>query len=191
MTATQLPEKWTDIEGWFTEAEAETLTSAIGGYRLGQTYVELGSYKGRSTAALAAHARDTGATFFAVDRWQQAVGVCPGLPQFGGGDIEYLSDFCRNLAALDLLRHVQPLCVMTTTAALLFADETVDMIFHDASHEYVAVETDLRAWLPKLRVGGIWALHDYGWDGGRAVDACAQLRLERTAGSLYVGRKIA
>ena len=42
----KLPEIWTDIEGWFTEAEAEALTSAIGGYRLGQTYVELGSYKG-------------------------------------------------------------------------------------------------------------------------------------------------
>ena len=187
----KLPETWTDIEGWFTDLEAEALTSAIGGYRLGQTYVELGSYKGRSTAVLAAHARETGATFFAVDRWQQTVGVCPGLPQFGGGDIEYLSDFCRNLAALDLLRHVQPLCLMTTEAARLCADDSVDMIFHDAGHEYGAVEADLRAWLPKLRVGGIWALHDYGWAGGRAVDACPQLGTVRLEGALYIGRKIA
>ena len=187
----KLPKQWTDIDGWFEPAEAEALTSAIGGYRLGQTYVELGSYKGRSTAVLAAHARETGATFYAVDRWQQAVGVCPGLPQFGGGGIEYLSDFCFNLAELDLLRHVQPLCLMTTEAARLFADASVDVIFHDAGHEYGAVAADIQAWLPKLRAGGIFALHDYNWAGGRAVDDCPKLQPERLEMALYIGRKIA
>ena len=86
-----------------------------------------------------------------------------------------------------LLDHQQ----LHRNAPLLFADATVDVIFHDAGHEYGAVEADLRAWLPKLRVGGIWALHDYGWAGGRAVDACQQLRTERLEGALYIGRKIA
>ncbi len=45
--------------------------------------------------------------------------------------------------------------------ARLFQDESLDFIFLDANHTYVAVKEDLELWWPKLKVGGIMAGDDY------------------------------
>lgn len=38
----------------------------------------------------------------------------------------------------------------------------VDMVFIDADHSYEACKRDILAWLPKIKSGGIIAIHDYG-----------------------------
>ena len=43
-----------------------------------------------------------------------------------------------------------------------FRDETLCVVYVDASHEYDDVCDDLRVWWPKVRRGGILAGHDYG-----------------------------
>jgi len=43
-----------------------------------------------------------------------------------------------------------------------FENESVDLIFLDGDHEYDGLKADIEAWLPKLRVGGFLAGHDYG-----------------------------
>jgi predicted O-methyltransferase YrrM len=48
-------------------------------------------------------------------------------------------------------------------AAASFADASVDLVFIDARHEYEPCLADIRAWLPKVRPGGIIAGHDYSW----------------------------
>lgn len=40
-------------------------------------------------------------------------------------------------------------------------DDSVDFVFFDATHTYPAVKADMNAYWPKLRVGGIYAGHDY------------------------------
>lgn len=40
-------------------------------------------------------------------------------------------------------------------------DDSCDFIFIDATHEYASVMSDLRAYWPKLRAGGMMAGHDY------------------------------
>ena len=37
----------------------------------------------------------------------------------------------------------------------------LDFVFIDADHRYEAVKQDIEAWLPKIRMGGILAGHDY------------------------------
>ena len=68
-----------------------------------------------------------------------------------------------------------------------WADEVMDFVFIDADHFYESVKADLRAWWPKVRVGGIAAGHDYngmgdrrkGWGVKRAVtDFFEVLKLE-------------
>lgn len=47
-------------------------------------------------------------------------------------------------------------------AADLFGDERFDFVYLDADHSEGGVFRDLCCWLPKVRVGGIIAGHDYG-----------------------------
>jgi hypothetical protein len=49
----------------------------------------------------------------------------------------------------------------TPQAAEQFAEESLDFVYLDANHSYLAVRADLRAWYPKVKVGGVFAGHDY------------------------------
>lgn len=47
-------------------------------------------------------------------------------------------------------------------AAPLVEDGSLDLVFIDGDHSYEAVKSDIAAWLPKVREGGIISGHDYG-----------------------------
>jgi hypothetical protein len=49
----------------------------------------------------------------------------------------------------------------TTSCATKYPDNYFDFIYVDARHDYKGVLEDLRAWWPKLKMGGIFAGHDY------------------------------
>ncbi len=51
---------------------------------------------------------------------------------------------------------------LSTQAASQFEDGSFDWIFVDALHTYRALQADLKAWWPKLRVGGLMSGDDYG-----------------------------
>ena len=46
-------------------------------------------------------------------------------------------------------------------AASRFDDASLDFVFIDAAHEKDAVLADIKAWLPKVKKGGVIAGHDY------------------------------
>lgn len=46
-------------------------------------------------------------------------------------------------------------------AATLFPDEFFDFVYIDGNHDYEPVRTDIAAWWPKVKVGGIIGGHDY------------------------------
>ena len=43
-----------------------------------------------------------------------------------------------------------------------FENESLDLIFIDGDHSYEGCKADIEAWLPKLKIGGFMAGHDYG-----------------------------
>lgn len=46
-------------------------------------------------------------------------------------------------------------------AAALIPDRSLDFVYIDAAHDFASVAADLRAWSPKVRIGGIVSGHDY------------------------------
>jgi hypothetical protein len=49
----------------------------------------------------------------------------------------------------------------TADAAPLVPDGWADFVFIDAGHSYRAVQSDIRAWEPKVKPGGWFGGHDY------------------------------
>jgi len=58
-------------------------------------------------------------------------------------------------------------------AADAVEDDSQDLIFIDAAHDYASVLEDIAAWRPKLRDGGILAGHDFQHKFPSVMDAVA------------------
>ena len=138
-------------EGWMERDELSYLASEA---RKRQTIIEVGSWLGRSTCALAAN---TSGTVHAVDTWN--------------GSVEHkdiLRDKEEGWAYKEFLRNTKGLPIVATReqsleAAKRYRAEGIkaDMVFIDASHDYESVKADILAWMPLLAPGGIMCGHDF------------------------------
>jgi predicted O-methyltransferase YrrM len=139
----------------------------------GGTFVELGSWKGRSTAFLGVEIinADTGIRAYAVDVWSDDIsgGAKKTMDEQGLTGNTLYDLFIENVAPVSSV--ITPMRMTTVQAASQFADGSVDFVFVDADHSYEGCKQDIHAWLPKVKHGGILAGHDYGWAGSvqRAV----------------------
>jgi hypothetical protein len=70
---------------------------------------------------------------------------------------------------------IRPLMMPSTEASALFPDESLDLVFIDGNHGYSHVKQDIRAWLPKVRPGGVLCGHDCDADH---AELCLALRAE-------------
>jgi len=161
------------IQGWMDDAELLWLAQqASTRHRI----VEIGSWKGRSTRAMADNL-PVGAVLYAVDTWGgsnnslQQDELAKNPPNW------LFEQFCENMSD-DLLGvpelRVRPLRMTSAEAArCLSVEAPFDMIFIDAEHNYQDVKADIRLWLPLLSENGLLCGHDYvaSWPGVvRAVD---------------------
>ena len=61
--------------------------------------------------------------------------------------------------------EVNLICKSSLAASLTFPNYFFDFIYIDASHKYEDIKNDILVWMPKLKVGGLIAGHDYNWLG--------------------------
>ncbi len=139
-----------------------------------QVIVEFGSFKGRSTRALADHCSGV---VYAVDPWIRDYPTESGRPH-GKIRADVYADFEANLR--DHLASGRVRAVQEFSGASLPALEAewgrADLVFIDGDHREAAVREDIIAARVLVRPGtGIIAGHDYthsSWPGvKRAVDA--------------------
>jgi predicted O-methyltransferase YrrM len=134
------------IPGLYRRAEAGFL------YRLARrrgNLVEVGSWMGRTTSLLVQAAKKWDAAVYSVD---------PFTPMPSGHEQGAPERWRANLIKLGLepphLYHMPSL-----EAASVF-DQEVALLFIDGDHGERAVLADLQAWTPKVKLGGVVALHD-------------------------------
>lgn len=186
---------WKSIVGWLSDDEAKALQDTVLGLPDSPTVVELGSFLGRSTCVIvsAMFLLPNAGRFYAVDRWLKTQEVNPG-ENLGKEDYsrgaEYMADFIKNMQQAGIIHFIQPIRLLTKQAARIFDDASIDMIFHDASHDEESVYQDAITWIPKLKSGGAWVHHDFQMPGGRVIEACGQLSGTLAADSIWVGKKL-
>ncbi len=146
------------IDGWFSEDEGRWYARFARGLR-GGTFVEIGSWKGRSTSFIGRICNENGTRLVCVDHW--------------GGSVDGLADryaaalavedvqrtFRENMASLEII--VDVLAESSAAAAARFELGSVGRVFLDGSHDGPSVADDLTVWSARLSAGGILGGHDY------------------------------
>lgn len=158
----QFGEDWFNYESLYVEM--------VGKFSSGSHFVEVGSWKGKSSAYMVVEIINSGKqiTFDCVDTWEGS------LEHFNYPELPHLYDiFKENMKPLE--DYYNDLKMKSTEAAKLYEDESLDFVFIDASHEYEDVKDDITYWLPKVKGGGILAGDDYTpyWRG--VVDAVDEI----------------
>jgi hypothetical protein len=146
-----------DISGFMSHKNTVMLDLVLDQFPAEGTWVELGSWTGRSAAYCVVELinRNKLGAFYCVDTWkgEAAIAYDPATVQ----DLDKI--FKHNLSPV--IEHVTMLSMTSWDSATHFADESVDFCYVDAGHSYEAVTNDLTAWWPKMRAGSMFAGDDY------------------------------
>jgi hypothetical protein len=146
-------------EDWFTYPNL--YKSMVQKFPSGSKFVEIGSWKGKSSAFMAVELANSNKSieFYCIDTWEGSV-EHKGIDNI---DLLYYQ-FILNMKPLE--KYYKPIRARSLEAASLFRDNSLDFVFIDASHEYEDVKKDIQTWLPKIKKGGVLAGHDYylGYD---------------------------
>jgi predicted O-methyltransferase YrrM len=141
------------VEGWLWPYQAFTLY-AIASHLKGKL-VEVGSWKGKSSSVFCTATESSDVDLYCVDTWQ-------GSEEHKDLDTSnLLNEFKNNLQKFNFLDRVNIQQGPSTDIAKLHTDESCDIIFIDAAHDYENVKADILAWYPKLKKQGIMIGHDY------------------------------
>lgn len=161
-------EDWMDFQDLYSEM--------VRIYPDNSHFVEVGSWKGRSSSFLAVEIANSGKKikFDCIDPWignLETLGDAydPFVPKNVDPNWLFL-EFMRNVQPV--LSYINPIRLKSNQAVGMYGDRSLDFIFIDGSHEYEDVIEDLKVWYPKIKRGGVMAGHDYTTYPGvkRAVD---------------------
>ena len=111
---------------------------------------EVGSWAGRSAIIMA----KAGATVTCVDTWEGSKND-DGCTRYDGSAGTPLDVFKRNTRGYD----ITPVQAKSPDAADLFPDQSFDIVYIDAEHDYESVRRDISAWRRKAKI--LLAGHDY------------------------------
>ena len=148
-----------EIQNWFNYERVFDL--AIKKAEDGAKFVEIGVWKGGSTAYMGVEIYNSGKKihYDAIDTFEGSGehGVVNGLYE----------EAIKNLRPITDLNMVNIIKGHSLEVVNRYENETIDFCFIDGSHEYEDVKKDILAYLPKVKKGGILAGHDYDriWQG--------------------------
>lgn len=150
---------------------------------------EVGVHQGLSMSYILQACRNNGNRIYAVDIWKMrsdfADSVIPGpgfeIANFAwerGVDLDSTGTmrdisgvFKSNIKELGYEDLVECMQMPSVAASKQFTEHFFDLVFIDAGHTFEQVRADIKAWLPKVKDGGILAGHDYRVDWPGVIEA--------------------
>lgn len=144
------------IEGMLTDKEAALLYNLAAHGPGKGAIVEIGSYKGKSTACLALGSNSAGREKVHAVDWHQ--GWKKAVP---GGSY---SAFLKNMKRAGVSDYVVPV-VMKSEEAVRKWKKPIRLLWIDGSHDYADVRKDFLLWSRFVIEGGVVVFHDSFWDG--------------------------
>lgn len=164
---------YNNIEGWFSydyiyKHVVETAQD-------GELFVEVGSFKGRSSSFMAVEIVNSGKKiqFDCVDTWAGSTEHQEGA----GAEVKEVVEGTLYETFLNNMKPVEgyftPKRMTSLEAAEQYADNSIDFIMIDGAHEYEAVKADILAFLPKMKNGGIMTGDDC-WEGTGPAQAARE-----------------
>jgi predicted O-methyltransferase YrrM len=173
MSTEQMEHFYNNIDGWFSYDYIYKHVVETAGD--GELFVEVGSFKGRSSAFMAVEIANSGKKiqFDCVDTWAGSIehqaGSVAEVKEVVEGTL--YETFLDNMKPVDSL--YRPLRMTSLEAAAQYEDESIDFLMLDGSHETEDVIADIKAFLPKMKNGGVMTGDDV-WEGTGPLIAAQQ-----------------
>ena len=165
-----------DMQGW--NSTDPNFTPMLTEYRP-QFLVEVGSWKGGSTAHMARLAKGLGftPTILCVDTWQggvehrQFAPHCYEALRLKNGYPQLYYTFLANMVRHGLQQQVVPFATTSINAANWLLEKGIapDLVFLDGSHAFADVFMELTLYYDLVRPGGAVFGDDYPWETVRAA----------------------
>lgn len=151
------------IQGWFIYHSIYDV--AVDTFPSKSHFVEVGSWRGRSTAYMAVNIINSGKDikFDCVDTWRGSL-----TEEVHQQDPSVVNDtlYDEFLANMEHVKNIiNPIRMTSMEAVKLYEDASLDFVLIDGSHEYDDVCNDINEWLKKIKVGGMIAGDDFEWPG--------------------------
>jgi len=165
---------YNNIEGWFSYDYI--YKHAVDTAQDGELFVEVGSFKGRSSAYMAVEILNSGKKiqFDCVDTWE-------GSSEHQAGSVAAVKEVVEGTLYETFLNNMKPVegyfnpkRMTSLEAAAQYQDNSIDFIMIDGAHEYEAVKADILAFLPKMKDGGVMTGDDV-WNGTGPAQAAQEL----------------
>jgi predicted O-methyltransferase YrrM len=172
------------VEGWFSPDQLARLTERAAAVRPGGRIVEIGSFRGRSTIAIA-RCSPPGVEIVAVD---PHAGTDRGPQEIAGYAAAAAEDHDAFLANLERAGVRDRVTYVRRFSQDALADVAgpVDLLHVDGAHRLAPARHDLRSWGTRVPPGGCLLVHDAFSSVGVTAAIGAELLLSRQW--RYVGR---
>lgn len=152
---------WKDVPGYFFDVDGLDYMHLTNMLPDGGSMVEIGSFRGKSLASVSENIKRKNLQVVSVDLFDKVISESYVEPDVYAKRDGMLDDFVTTLEKFGLSEHVEVLAAKSTDAAELLSCTQFDLVFIDADHSYEAVKSDIEAWWPLVKEGGIMAGHDY------------------------------
>lgn len=156
------------IDGWFADDEQIWLAQQVKALPMGSKVLEIGSWHGKSSRAIADNLSE-GSQVYCIDTWNGS----SGEPDAHMSAAQREGDHAHQWWWCNLQEHIEkgrvvPVRMHSANAAETFGHlinkgemQKFDLVFIDGDHSAEGIKTDVEAWLPLLKEGGLMCGHDY------------------------------